>query len=189
MRSNSRQRMLQSAAMLFREQGLSGTGLRDVVDHSGAPRGSIYHHFPHGKAQLAEETVRYVGNSYVAALQLAGWSADPVAGLKTTLGWWKETLEATGFHAGCPIVAVAAEAHHEAPELSLAAAGAFEAWEEVVAGALEEHGVEKAQAQRLATLYFAAMEGAIVLCRARRSTQPLDEVARELEAAIRAALG
>jgi AcrR family transcriptional regulator len=180
--------MLQSAALLFREQGLSGTGLRDVVEHSGAPRGSIYHHFPEGKAQLAGETVEFVGNGYLAALQLAGWSDDPVAGMKTTLGWWKETLESTDYRAGCPVLAVAVEAHDDAPELSLAAAEAFEAWEEVVAGALHEHGVEKEHARALAALFLAAMEGAIALCRARRDTEPLDQVIRELEAAIRAAL-
>jgi AcrR family transcriptional regulator len=51
--SDSRNRMIQSAALLFREHGYSGTGFRDVIEHSGAPRGSIYHHFPGGKEELA----------------------------------------------------------------------------------------------------------------------------------------
>ena len=58
MGTDSRERMVRSAAYLFRERGYSGTGFRDVIAHSGAPRGSIYHHFPDGKAQLAEEAVR-----------------------------------------------------------------------------------------------------------------------------------
>src|SRR4051812_49001651 len=58
---DSKKRMVESAALLFREQGYSGTGFRDVIGHSGAPRGSIYHHFPGGKSELAAETVRYAG--------------------------------------------------------------------------------------------------------------------------------
>ena len=53
--------MIRSAALLFRENGYSGTGFRDVIAHSGAPRGSIYHHFPDGKEQLAADTVEWAG--------------------------------------------------------------------------------------------------------------------------------
>src|SRR3712207_8589123 len=48
---------------LFRssERGVQGTSFADVLEHSGAPRGSIYHHFGGGKTQLAEEATRWAG--------------------------------------------------------------------------------------------------------------------------------
>ncbi len=184
---DSSQRMVQSAAVLFREQGYSGTGFRDVIEHSGAPRGSIYHHFPGGKAQLAGEAVRYASDTVATRIERATGEGDPVAALRAYVGGWRRTLERSDFRAGCPIVAVAVEAH-EQPELAAAVVAAFSRWEGMFAKVLREAGVGRARAARLATLTVASIEGAVVLCRARHDTRPLDDVGRELEAVIRAAL-
>jgi AcrR family transcriptional regulator len=184
--STSRQKMIESAALLFREQGYSGTGFRDVIEHSGAPRGSIYHHFPGGKAELAAETVRYAGDVVATRVGRTAGGGDPAAALHAYLEWWVRTLEGTGFRAGCPVIAVAVEAQAE-PAVTEAAAEAFERWESLFAASLRQAGVAPARASRLATLTVAAIEGAVVLCRAERSTQPLMDVGKELEAAINSA--
>jgi AcrR family transcriptional regulator len=186
-KNDSKQKMIQSAAVLFREQGYSGTGFRDVVEHSGAPRGSIYHHFPGGKAQLAGETVRYASDVVATRIERATGAGDPVAALRAYIAGWRATLERSGFKAGCPIVAVAVEAT-EQPELAEAVVEAFERWERMFAKVLREAGVGRARAARLATLTVSAIEGAVVLCRARRDAVPLDDVGRELETMIAAAL-
>src|SRR3954462_5636802 len=105
--SDSRNRMIESAALLFREHGYSGTGFRDVIEHSGAPRGSIYHHFPGGKAELATETVRYAGAAIAAEIERLARDGDAVAVLRAFVGWWRHLLERSDFRAGCPVVAVA----------------------------------------------------------------------------------
>jgi AcrR family transcriptional regulator len=185
--NDSRQRMVTSAALLFREQGYSGTGFRDVVEHSGAPRGSIYHHFPGGKAELAEETVRWAGDVIARRLDRATRDADPVAALRTFVAAWREVLETSDFRAGCPVVAVAVEA--DAGDGAVMAAGdAFAEWERLIAGTLCDAGVARAEAARLATLVVAAIEGAIVLCRARGTIRPLTTVGRELETTMKAAI-
>ena len=71
--------MIVSAALLIRERGVEATSFSDVIDHSGAPRGSIYHNFPGGKAQLVEEATRYAGDFTAAGLVAALGSDDPVA--------------------------------------------------------------------------------------------------------------
>jgi AcrR family transcriptional regulator len=185
--NESKQKMVQSAAVLFREHGYSGTGVREVIEHSGAPRGSIYHHFPGGKAELAGEAVRYASDVVAARIERAIGSGDPVAALRAYVAGWRRTLEHSDFRAGCPIVAVAVEATEE-PALAEAVAAAFERWERMFATALREAGVSRARARRLATLTVSSIEGAVVLCRARRDVGPLVDVGRELEAVIAAAL-
>lgn len=183
MRTGSRQRMVQSAALLFSQFGFSGTGFRDVIAHSGAPRGSIYHHFPGGKTQLGQEAVGY--STDVVAAQMAK-DGDPLGVLRTFVTGWRRTLRTSDFRAGCPVVAVAVEAH-EGPELADAAAAAFARWEDLLAAAMRHSGIRRGRANRLATLTVAAVEGAVVLCRARRDTRPLDRVERELREAIQSA--
>src|SRR2546423_14603501 len=92
----SRDRMIVSAALLLREKGLTGTSFGDVIDHSGAPRGSIYHHFPDGKAQLVQEAMRYAG-SYVA-----GYIEDaaPIEALHGFKRAGRMTLDRNTFRSG-----------------------------------------------------------------------------------------
>ncbi|ADB54087.1 TetR/AcrR family transcriptional regulator [Conexibacter woesei] len=187
MASDSRDRMVRSAALLLRERGYAGTGFRDVIAHSEAPWGSIYHHFPGGKAQLAEEAVGYAGDVVTRLIEQSP-PDDPVATLRAFVTIWKQGLETSGYRAGCPVLAVATEAPDDLPALTDAAAAAFARWEEALAASLRRAGVPRARARRLATIVVAAIEGAVVLSRARRDTRPLDDVGKELELAIQDAL-
>jgi AcrR family transcriptional regulator len=185
--SDSRNKMIQSAALLFREHGYSGTGFRDVIEHSGAPRGSIYHHFPGGKEQLAADTVAWAAAVVERRINRAAQNGDPIIALGLFVEAWREVLEDSNFRAGCPIVAVAAEADAGSTATS-AAAAAFVRWQDLIARALLDAGVGRTDARRLATLVVAAIEGAILLCRARRDIRPLRDVHRALETTLRAAM-
>jgi AcrR family transcriptional regulator len=185
--SDSRTRMIQSAALLFREHGYSGTGFRDVIEHSGAPRGSIYHHFPGGKEQLAAETVAWAAAVIERRIDRAAQNGDPIVALGTFVDAWRQVLEDSNFRAGCPIVAVAAEAE-AGSTATAAAAAAFARWQDLIARTLLDAGVGRTDARRLATLVVASTEGAILLCRARRDIRPLRDVHRALEATLRTAI-
>ncbi len=185
--SDSRTRMIESAALLFRENGYSGTGFRDVIEHSGAPRGSIYHHFPGGKEQLAADTVEWASGVIERRIARAAEEGDPVVTLGIFVDTWREVLEDSNFRAGCPVVAVAAEAD-AGTTATAAAAAAFARWQDLIAHALLGAGVGRTDARRLATLVVAGIEGAILMCRARRDIRPLRDVHRALEATLRTAI-
>jgi AcrR family transcriptional regulator len=188
MTSPSRERMIQSAAALLRERGLAGTSFREVLAHSGAPRGSIYHHFPEGKNQLVEEAVRAAGVGGAQLIAAMAAQGDPVSTLRAFVRVWGASLESSDFEAGCPLVAVTTAAAADEPELRAAAAAAFATWHEALASDLRAAGVPRARARRLATTFVAAVEGAVVLCRAERSGRPLKDVGAELELLLRDAL-
>ena len=187
-RSDARERMLRSTIVLLREQGLTGTSFGDVIEHSGAPRGSIYHHFPGGKAQLVEEAIRYAGDFLGGELERAAVDGDPVTAVRGFTAAWRDTLERTGFRAGCPVAAVAVEAHDDQPQLAGAAAEVFASWEATFARLLRGHGMPRARAARLATMSVATLEGAVILARARRDTAPIEAAGRELADLVAQAL-
>jgi AcrR family transcriptional regulator len=172
--------MIESAALLMRERGVQATSFSEVLAHSGAPRGSIYHHFPGGKAQLVEEATRYAGDFTAAGLAAAIGQDDPVAAVTGFIAMWRRILTRSDFAAGCPVVAVALEGD-ATPAAREAAATAFSAWEALIADALVPHGVPRERADAIASLVIAAIEGGVVLARAQRSTAPLERVASELE--------
>jgi AcrR family transcriptional regulator len=185
-RSDTRERMLNSAATLMRERGASGTSVDDILSHSGAPRGSIYHHFPGGRSQIIEEAVDLAGAS-IGAIIAGSVDATPVQMLDAFLAEWRANLAASDFRAGCPVLAVAIESGQDTAQLTDAAARAFGSWREALAQLLRRNQISPAHARRLATLIVASVEGAVALCRVERSLQPLDDVGRELRALLQEA--
>lgn len=185
----SRERIVAGAADMISRRGLNATSIRELAKHAKAPLGSTYHYFPEGKQQLATEAVRYAGEA-VGRILRRELDAGPVAGLRAFLALWRGIVVESDFRAGCPVLAVSVEepSAGEVPPALAAAAEAFEGWERLLAQALREHGADRERAPALAALVVASVEGAIAMCRAKRSTRPLDQVAQQLEALIAAAL-
>jgi AcrR family transcriptional regulator len=177
-----RERMVISAAMLIRERGAHATAISDVLEHSGAPRGSAYHYFPGGRTQLLCEAVDYAGEHVAAIVTEADGSLEL---LDTLIDKYRQQLLSSDFRAGCPVVAVAVEAGEEqdgdrmAPVTERAAA-VFARWTDLIAQRFVADGIPQDRAGELAVLATSAIEGAILLARARRDLTPLDVVHRQL---------
>ncbi|MGQ4383074.1 TetR/AcrR family transcriptional regulator [Streptomyces sp. SAS_270] len=185
----ARERIVAGAADMISRRGLNATSIRETAKHARAPLGSTYHYFPEGKQQLATEAVRYTGE-WVARSLRRELEAGPVAGLQAFLGLWRKIVVDSDFRAGCPVLAVSIEEppDDEPPAALVAAAEVFTTWEGLLAASLRERGAEREQAAQLATLIVAAVEGTVAMCRARRSTQPLDHAAEQLRGLILATI-
>jgi TetR/AcrR family transcriptional regulator, lmrAB and yxaGH operons repressor len=179
--------MIESAALLFSERGVQGTSFTDVLAHSGAPRGSVYHHFSGGKTQLVEDATRWAGEFTIAGAVAAVERRDPVAAVGSFRRYWSKILRASDFGAGCPVATAALEGSHQ-PTARDIAGEAFADWQMVIADALRRGGLPVARARSIAALLLASIEGAIVLCRAQRSLRPLERVCDELELVMASAL-
>ena len=182
-RGEARARMLTSAIQLFRERGVAGTALSDVIAHSHAPRGSLYHYFPGGKAQLAAEATAHAGRLLDALIVTWMSRHGPAETITRIIEMFRTQLRDTDFASGCPVAAGALEGG-EAPAASEVAGTAFATWEATLAAALTTHGTPPTRAETLASLVVCAIEGAIIVAKAQRSTRPLDRVATELRALI-----
>lgn len=178
-----RDRIVASAVELIRTQGVSGTGLREVVSRAGAPRGSLQHYFPGGKDQLVTEALVRAGGVAGRRVQrvLDRLEAkSPGALLAGVAGRWREELLRDGFEAGCPLVAAAGDVAAANDTLRAAVAQGLDGWERPLCSALAACGVPEARAPALAVLVISALEGAIVLARVRHDVAALDVVVEEL---------
>jgi AcrR family transcriptional regulator len=181
-----RERMVMSAALLIRERGAHPTAIADVLEHSGAPRGSAYHYFPGGRTQLLCEAIDYAGEYVAAKIAKAGSGVDA---LDVLFADYRKQLLRSDFRAGCPIVAVSVEAGDpDKPDTATPvierAAAAFERWTDLIATRLISDGVAKKRAAELAMLTTASFEGAIVIARASRNLKALDLVHGQLRALV-----
>lgn len=176
---NSRARMVRSAAALFGSRGLSATSFSDVLADSGAPRGSIYHHFPGGKKQLAEDAIGWTSEQILAHLKACP-AKTPSGVLTWFIDLWRQSVQVSGGSSGCPVAGIAIDTGGAADDLIGAARAAFSQWTSLLASQLQAAGVPRHRAGPIATTSLAAMEGALILCRAERSSQPLETTAQEL---------
>ncbi|MCP2289913.1 transcriptional regulator, TetR family [Nocardia amikacinitolerans] len=181
-----RDRMVAGAADMIRRRGLNATSVRELAKHAEAPLGSTYHYFPGGKSQLAVEAVRFA--DALAARKLAKeLHAGPLPGLRAFVDMWREVVLDSDFRAGCPVLAVSVEDPADADDAPReAAAAAFRNWTGLLAESLRAHGASEDDAEQTATLIVAAIEGTVAMCRAERSTRPLDQSVEKLEFLVRA---
>jgi AcrR family transcriptional regulator len=186
--ASPRERMVVSAALLIRERGAQPTAIADVLEHSGAPRGSAYHYFPGGRTQLLCEAIDYAGEHVAARITRAKSGLDALDDLVAD---YRKQLLRSDYRAGCPVVAVTVEAGDPAkpdqatPVIERAAA-AFARWTDLIAQRLAADGVPPARAEELAMLTTTAIEGAIVVARASRDLKPLELVHGQLRTLLQA---
>ncbi|MCC3313999.1 TetR/AcrR family transcriptional regulator [Nocardia africana] len=188
MAEDARRKLVAGAADMIRRRGLNATSVRELAKYAHAPLGSTYHYFPGGKTQLASEAVAFAGDR-TAKILVRELANGPVEGLRAFLATWRKILVDNDFRAGCPVLAVSVEDAADAEEGPReAAAAAFARWTQLLAASLRDHGAGEADAERIATLTVAAVEGSVAMCRAERSTRALDRIGAELETIVEAAL-
>jgi len=179
MSGDSRARMVRSAASLISTRGVNATSFSDVLADSGAPRGSIYHHFPEGKRQLTEDAIGWTSQRVLAHLR-AGTEVTAAGVLGRFIDMWRQVVLTSGGTAGCMVAGVAVDTGADEGELIEAVRATFRSWVAVLAGQLEAVGVPAERAAPIALATLAGMDGALILCRAEGGVGPLDAVAAEL---------
>jgi len=186
----TRERIVVESAQLFRKQGYSATGVKQIVAAAEAPFGSVYHFFPGGKEQLGSEAIRHSGAIYEqlipAVLDLA---PDLVTGIRNFFAGAGAHLVETGYEDACPIATVALEVSSRSEPLREACAEVFDSWIAAGSQRYEAAGIDPGVARALTVGMIAALEGAFVLARALRSTEPLEVAGALAAAAAAAAIG
>jgi AcrR family transcriptional regulator len=176
--------MLVSAAEVLRERGAAGVTIDAVLARSGAPRGSVYHHFPDGRNQILTEALQFAGEAITEVIDEAAANGGLFL-VRQFVDFWEELLVESDFAAGCPVVAAAIGAADDEPQLTTVAGNIFSHWREALTRAFVSDGFDDSDAASLAIMCIASLEGAVVLCRSTRSVDPLRDVATQVEFLIK----
>ena len=186
-------RLAESMLELIQTSGYSGTGVNAVIDHAGAPKGSFYFHFPDGKEGLGVAAVDLAAAQFQALIaESASSSSGSAAGAaRLAIEALATIVGESDFRLGCPVSVVTLEMGAESERLRQACATAFESWIAPTAALLETGGLESPEARSLATVIVSMIEGAVIVSRATRNTQPLiaaaDVIAELMDQRIRTA--
>lgn len=179
---SSRDAMIVTAMKLFRERGYEGVGMADLVRESGAPRGSIYFHFPGGKEEIAIEAIRYAEAMVAERMRARRKAASMEAAIDEICQAWARATAESDFARGCGVGLIGLEMSATSPALREAAAQAFQTWRRLFAEIAESFGYAPAAAERIAGATMSSIQGAIVMGRTMRSVEPFADIAESLKA-------
>ncbi|WP_326569312.1 TetR/AcrR family transcriptional regulator [Amycolatopsis rhabdoformis] len=172
--TGTKDRILAAGAELFRRGGYTGTGVKQIVEKAGAPFGSLYHFFPGGKEQLAEQVIRTSGMEYAQLFDVfVAPAPDVVTGVEAFFAAGVTTLLETDYVEGCPIATVALEVATTNEPLRQATADVFTAWIEAGTAGFAAFGLPAEQGRVLTIALVTSLEGAFVLARSMRSPEPM----------------
>jgi TetR/AcrR family transcriptional repressor of lmrAB and yxaGH operons len=161
----SRAALVQTAATLFRRQGYAATGLNQILDEAGVKAGSLYHHFPQGKQQLAAAVVAGAGGDIEQLLRRFLATGRSVADI---VDRWIDLLVAGlagDQRDGCPIEPIATESVNASPLVRAASARAFKGWCTAIEDRLRSEGWSDIDAEAVALAVISLIEGALILSR------------------------
>ncbi|MBZ9992941.1 TetR/AcrR family transcriptional regulator [Mesorhizobium sp. BH1-1-4] len=189
MATDTRNRMIEATALLLRRRGYHGTSLNDILSASGAPRGSLYFHFPGGKDQLVVEVTRDSVDKVTQRLgEALSAERDPAVAVHHIYQEVGHMLEENQFTLGCPIAPVVLDSPTDVPELAELCRSAFEQWIGLLREAFVRAGVPERRARALALLVESSLEGLMVIARATRDRAPLQAVADEVAVLVEQAV-
>ena len=177
--SETRDRLLRAGERLFRAQGYSGTGLKQLASEANAPWSSMYHFFPQGKEQLAEQAIRYGGELYAQMIrQCFATYPDPREAVAAMFAGEARILRSSGFRNGCPVASVALDVASTTERVRKPCAEVFASWIAALAEGIAASGTPAETASDLATYILASLEGAIILSRTSKSVKFLEQTAQ-----------
>lgn len=179
---SSRERLIQTTGRLLQEKGYHGTGLKDILKLSETPSGSLYHHFPDGKEELTAAAIQNAGERLEKQIQAAVENHPHLYGaLQEFTNHLAQELIASGYQKGCPIATVVLEVAADNDRIQKVCSITYLKWQNLLSTLLQKSGMEENRVEAVSILLLAAVEGALVLCRAHRSVEPLEAVRTQLE--------
>ena len=174
MARSTRESILTAAAELMRHKGYAGVGMKDIADASGAPIGSLYHHFRGGKLEIAREALTNAGYAYGLLIpSIIDGYTDLGAALEGVFTQAADDMAGTRFANMCPVASVAGEVSDTVEELRVTTRDIFTGWVDGGTAYFVSRGLDESLGRQVTFALVGALEGAFLLARAMRDAEPL----------------
>lgn len=183
--TTARDRLITAVSELMRTQGYSAITVKQITTAANAPMGSLYHHFPNGKIQIAAEALRTSGAAYIQLLPLLmDVHQDLREAIPAAFEAAAEVISSSGWMNMCPVATVAGETADSEPELRTVAAEVMTSWIDQGTEYFVQRGVSPPESRDLIFATLSALEGAFILSRTLRSTEPLLSAGKAMKARV-----
>ncbi|AKO93661.1 TetR/AcrR family transcriptional regulator [Priestia filamentosa] len=184
-KGNTRDVILHTASELFQRQGYHGTGLNQIIEKSGAPKGSLYYHFPNGKEEIAIEAIKLMGQHILeSAREDLSEKDTAIEAFQHHVAKIADVFDGKACVDGLQIGLIASEMASSHESIRLVCKSAYEDWQALYTECLQRFDFETERAKELAVVINSLLEGASILAQTNESGWPLRAVAKQLPALL-----
>ncbi len=177
----TKEKFIETASRLFEVKGYNATGLNEILSESGAPKGSLYYHFPKGKEQLALEAVNLAGEKI--KLKLEGnlnRIENPIEAIMANIEGLAAIIDNEEKTRDMSISLIALETYLTSEVLRKACEEVFNLLESRYAEKLIKSGIDKDEAHELGATIGTMVEGGITMSLTRKNGNPLRLIAKQI---------
>ena len=169
-----KEKILTKAAELFSLQGYTATGINQIIQEAGIPKGSLYHYFPEGKEQIAEQAIVYFGGVLKqATIDLFAQHSTALAAMQAYIEMVIDYFQQAGLSASLPLVMAVSKTSYDVERIQIATKQVMQNWMEVCQNKLQQDHYSAAEAEQLTTLLVMLLEGAVVMALIHKNLDPL----------------
>ena len=184
MPTETKDRIVYAAMLLFAQKGYASTSVADILQAAGINAGSLYHFFPGKQDVLLAVLDAYLQGIHPMLLQPA-WKGvtDPIERVFALLDRYRSHLENTECTYGCPIGSIALELHEPDPAVRKLLAANFAGWVNAIEQCFIEAGDRlptTVDRRALAIFALTTMEGGVMVSRTDRTLDAFDDAVRML---------
>lgn len=177
-KKSSKDKIIDTASRLFQTQGYHATGLNQITQESGAPKGSLYYYFPNGKEELTSVAVGRTADLVAIRIQEGLKDVeDPIEAIQQFIINLADQFENRETKQGLPVASVALETAHSSEIIRESCQEAYEKWHKIFAEKLIDAGYEQEKALELGLVINAMIEGAFIIVITKKDSEPLRQIA------------
>jgi TetR/AcrR family transcriptional repressor of lmrAB and yxaGH operons len=179
----TRKKIIDTVIELLKVKGFNGVGLQEIINESGTPKGSLYFHFPGGKNEIVETALKQYGEKLDKLFRMVFFgNSDIATAIKVVIIYSINELESSSYTKGCPIGTTALDQASISDTVRVSCAQCFYIMRDVITEKLKSNGIDGNEAEKQATFILSALQGAIILSKAYRNTEPLKIIMERLTA-------
>ena len=169
----TRDRLIRAAADLFRRRGYHGVGMAELLEAAQAPKGSLYHHFPNGKSDLALAAASWASDGMTAVIDASFAEATDFSdGVRTLCHKVAKFFDLSGQAEGCPITATLLDGPENA-EFRQHAAGLMANWVDTTTAHGVRLGLSEAEARSASEHMLLLLQGGWTVARSQANSDVL----------------
>jgi len=188
-RPNVREQLIEAGLKTLHAHGFNGSGVQDITDTAGVPKGSFYNHFESKEDLALQALERYWQNGAGRRALLSDASADPVERLRRYFRGLSDLAIRQQFQTGCMIGNFSTELAAQSNDVRGRLAEIYAAWSRAIESCVRE--AEKAgrvqprlPAAAIAAFLLNAWEGAVLRSKVEQDKSPFDQFERVVFASI-----
>jgi len=194
-KQGTKQELLEAGMKFMQAKGYTNSGLQQVLDAVGVPKGSFYHYFE-SKEDFALQIIEHYDCNYTEEVLgcLRDLSYSPLERMKNYCLAGREKIAKGSCTGGCLIGNLSQEMASQSERLRQKLEEVFIRWRDLFASCIAEGQSagqidDRFEAEELAELFLSGWEGAVLRAKSTRSIRPVDNFIKLVFAANHVCIG